>query len=73
MRIIRRLGKDPLEFLVKNIIPNNLFVSIGYFHDSALGYGPKTRKKVTKDNDATLTGYINGEELINSPRFKKHL
>lgn len=73
MRIIRKLGKDPLEFLVKNVIPNNLFVSIGYFHDSALGYGPKTRKKVTKENDEKLRGYINGEELINSPRFRKRL
>ena len=67
------VGKDIISFLKQNILPNNFFVSIGYLNDGALGYGPKTRKKINIENDKRLSGYLSGKELQDSPRFKSRL
>ena len=67
------VGKDIIPFLTKNILPNDLFVSIGYLNDGALSYGPRSRKKVNVENDKRLTGYLSGKELENSPRFRSRL
>ena len=66
----RKIGKNPFEFLSKNIIPSGSFVSIGYVNDHEISFGPKTRKKITPENDAELTRYI--ESLPESP-FKTSL
>ena len=54
----RHIGKNPFDFLSKNIIPNGSFVSIGYVNDHVISWGPKTRKSITPVNDKQLTQYI---------------
>jgi hypothetical protein len=62
----RHIGKNPFDFLTKNVIPNGSFVSIGYVNDHVIGpqesadfrWGPRTQKKITAENDAKLTEYI---------------
>lgn len=66
----RHIGKDPFQFLSTNIIPNNSFVSIGYFNDHEISFGPRTRKWNIKNNDERLTAYI---ESLPESSFKDAL
>lgn len=54
----RHIGKNPFDFLYRNIIPNGSFVSIGYFNDHVISFGPRSRKNITTDNDAALQRHI---------------
>ncbi len=51
----RHIGKNPFDFLSKNIIPDGSFVSIGYITDSEM----PSRCKITPRSDAELTKIIN--------------
>ena len=62
----RHIGKNPFDFLSKNIIPDGSFVSIGYITDGDL---PK-RCNITPKNDAELTNIIN---TLNDDLFKDFL
>ena len=66
----RHIGKNPFDFLSKNIIPNGSFVSIGYVNDHDFSFGPRTQKKNIQKNDAQLTAYI---EQLPESKFKQAL
>lgn len=69
----RRIGKNPFDFLHANKIPNGTFVSLGYFNDHAISFGPKTKKVINPDNDSKLVNYLSGKGLDGNPRFKSQL
>lgn len=84
MRVIveseRHIGKDPFQFLSTNIIPNGSFVSIGYFNDHEISFGPRTRKYNIKNNDEKLTEYIDNlpdgkfkDALVNFQNSPKYI
>ena len=66
----RHIGKNPFDFLGKNIIPDGSFVSIGYVTDGEIPNGPRTKCKITPQNDAELTNIING---LDDNLFKESL
>lgn len=66
----RHIGKNPFDFLSKNVIPDGSFVSIGYVNDHEISWGPRTRKNINPTNDAKLTEYI---EKLSEGTFKKAL
>ena len=55
----RCIGYDPFDFLMKHIIPDGSFVSIGYLKDSEINTGPRGKNYITPKNDAELTDMIN--------------
>ena len=66
----RHIGKNPFDFLAKNIIPDGSFVSIGYVNDHEINTGARGQFYITPKNDAELTNIIN---TIKDNIFKESL
>ena len=79
----RHIYYDLLKFLDTHTIKNGSFVSIGYFNDHELSYGPGTRKTINAVNDEQLTEFIENsapskfidalQAFQNSPKYQNAL